>query len=215
MTEVRTRGTGTVERLADRAGLELGYRGTATVRNEAVAALSTPLAMAKPIFDRAGVEVRSRRLSVHDEWVGKHRSGCVATQSYRLRVTDLAQLDDLLADLIATEPATLAGPQWELSDRASAFSDAQREAVADARTRARGYASALGTRLGSLLRLVDDEEPSTLGYGSFGAHPASLELAQQVERLGLEPELISVTACCTATWTLAEPGPPGSPSSAT
>lgn len=201
MAEVTTRGTGEVDRLADRAGLQLSYRGTSATRNAAVAALSTPLARAKPIFGRDGVEVRSRRLSVHDEWSGKHRSGCVATQAYRLRVTDLAVLDDLLAELVATEPSTLSGPHWELSDRGTAFADAQREAVADARERALGYADALGTGLGPLLRLVDDRDGGVF-LGSSESETASRGLAD-IEQLGLEPELITVTAACTATWELA------------
>lgn len=199
MAEVTTRGSGEVERIADRAGLTLSYQGRATSRNEAVAALSTPLARAKPTFERVGVDVRSRRLSVHDEWAGKRRTGCVATQNYQLRVIDLAVLDDLLAAIIASEPAELYGPHWELAERTAAVAAAQRDAVTDARTRAAGYAEALGTRLGQLVRLTDEDgvAPRRMMFGSAGAAELS-----SVERLGLEPELISVTATCTATWTL-------------
>lgn len=199
MAEVTTQGSGEVERIADRAGLTLSYQGKASSRNEAVAALSTPLARAKPTFERAGVDVRSRRLSVHDEWAGKHRSGCVATQNYQLRVTDLTVLDDLLAAIIATEPAQLHGPHWELAERTAAVAAAQRDAVTDARTRAAGYAEALGTRLGALVRITDDEGGMP-GYGAMLGNAAA-ELST-VEQLGLEPELITVTASCTGTWTL-------------
>ncbi|WAL69484.1 hypothetical protein ORV05_17475 [Amycolatopsis cynarae] len=45
-------------------------------------------------------------------------------------------LDDLAADLVRTEPASLVGPSWELTDRDDAMRQAQR-VTAPARSLAR------------------------------------------------------------------------------
>ena len=61
-----------------------------------------------------------------------------------LRLDDVGALEEVLAALVASEPAALNGPTWLLADPAAARRAAQERAVADARDRAEGYAAALG-----------------------------------------------------------------------
>lgn len=206
MAEVETHGTGEVERTADRAVLRVSYAEHAKDRAGAVSALTRRIAAVESALERDGVEVRDRRLSVHDRWDGKRRSGAQADQSYILRVTDLTTLNDLIAALVVVEPTNLAGPFWELADHDDATREAQREAVADATRRAEGYVDALGRRLGQLLRVSGGgggPRPTMFAAalpGGYTARSAPPDIAE----LSLEPQPITVTAACTITWTIAE-----------
>jgi uncharacterized protein YggE len=200
MAELVTTGHGEVERTADQAGVALRYASRSKERTAAVQGLTRRMATVEPIVTRPGVVVRSRRLSVHDVWEGKRRSGAEATQSYALLVTDVSVLNDLLGELVTTEPAHLDGPHWELADRTAAHREAQRDAVADGRASAQGYADALGARLGPLLRL-EDTSPGRLRE-TFHTMALSSGSGPAIAELSLEPQLVTVVALCSLTWAL-------------
>lgn len=206
MAEVETQGMGQVERIADRAALQVAYTERAKDRTSAISALTKRIGAVESAVDRDGVQVRDRRLFVHDTWEVKRRSGAQAGQSYLIWITDLAVLNDVVAELALSEPAELSGPSWELTDRHEAVRQAQQEAVADARRRAEGYADALGCRLGSLLRVVDG--PPTPQAARFAAHTVRKSPGQQVRpdiaELSLEPQLVSVVVTCTTAWEIAD-----------
>jgi uncharacterized protein len=207
VAEVLTKGTGTVERTADRAQVDVSFETAGEQRNEAVEALTSRVSAVEPLLDRPGVEVRSRQLSVHDNWDGNTRAGSRASQRYVLRVTDLDELDALLSALVQAEPTWLNGPSWDLVDTKDATYDAQQEAVADARLRAQGYAEALGRRLGPLLRLADGDgdlwqADTAMSAKSFAGYGGSPGVPVQIDQLGLEPQQITVTVRCTAAWSL-------------
>jgi hypothetical protein len=200
MAELVTSGHGEVERTADQAGVMLQYASRSKERAHAVHGLTKRTGTVESIVDRDGVVVRDRKLFVHDVWEGKRRIGIEATQSYHLLVTDVTVLNDLLGDLIGTEPAYLHGPNWDLADRSAAYREAQREAVADARTSAQGYADALGARLGQLLR-VDDSSPGRM-RGGASSMSMSRRSTPDIAELSLEPEQVTVPAMCSLTWEL-------------
>ncbi|GAA1268252.1 SIMPL domain-containing protein [Saccharothrix xinjiangensis] len=205
MAEVVTKGVGKVERTADRAEVQVGFETAGSTRGEAVDALTARVAGVEAVLAGPGVEVRSRQLHVHDNWDGKRRSGSRAAQNYVVRVDDLTRLDELLAALVTAEPGWLGGPNWQLADDSEAVRAAQREAVADARRRAEGYAGALGARLGPLHRLADgdaetwaaDSSRTMAAYG--GGSPG---VGPEMGRLNLEAQQITVVVRCTATWSL-------------
>lgn len=206
VAEVVTKGTGKVERTADRAQVEVTFEAMGASRNDAVEALTARISSVEPVLDRPGVEVRSRQLSVHDNWDGTQRAGSRASQQYRLRVTELGALDDLLSALVLAEPAWLNGPNWELTDDVDAVREAQGKAVVDARLRAQGYAEALGRRLGPLLRLSDGdgdmwqaEAGQMKSMSAYGGGPGTAVAADQ---LNLEAQQITVSVRCTAAWSL-------------
>ncbi|TVT52774.1 DUF541 domain-containing protein [Amycolatopsis rhizosphaerae] len=204
MAEVETQGSGQVERIADRALFRVVYTERAKDRAGAVTTLTKRIGPVESLLAGDGVQVRDRRLSVHDTWDVKRRSGAQADQSYLIRITDLAVLDDLVAGLVRTEPASLAGPSWELADRDDAMRQAQREAVAEARRRAEGYANALGRGLGPLLRLRDGlatGQPAPFGANRMPA-PAGGAPRPDIAELSLEPQWVTVAATCTTTWEL-------------
>ena len=192
---------GEVERIADRASIQVSFAHNGKDRTSAVAALSERVVAVEALLNRDGVRVRDRRLSVHDRWEGKRRAGAVANQSYTVRVTDLAVLNDLIADLVTVEPADLSGPSWELADHDEAQLEAQSAAVWDARRRAEGYVAALGRELGDLVRITD----GATGHSpmAFGARTVAMGASMgrpDIAELSLEPQPVTVTAVCTMTW---------------
>jgi uncharacterized protein YggE len=196
--EIVTEGSGWHEQPADRAELQVGYAGTGRDRSAAVAALGKQVAAAEPAFGLRGVTVLHRRLSVHDQWRGNRVVGSRATEDVTLRLDDVGALEEVLAALVASEPATLSGPNWQLKQPATARRTAQERAVADARDRAEGYAAALGGRLGALKRLSE----SVGGGVEPRAFAMAREAAPDVCELGLEPEPVRVTVRCTTSWEL-------------
>lgn len=199
--EIVTEGSGWYEQVADRAELQVGYAGTGRDRSAAVAELGKRVAAAEPAFTLRGVSVLHRRLAVHDQWRGHRVVGCRATEDITLRLDDVGVLDEVLAAVVAGEPATLNGPTWQLTDPAAARRTAQARAVADARDRAEGYAAALAGRLGALLRLSEVAgggiEPRAFAMAAMGR-----EAAPDVRELGLEPEPVRVTVRCATSWEL-------------
>jgi uncharacterized protein YggE len=200
--EIVTEGSGWHEQPADRAELHVGYAGTGRDRSAAVAHLGKGVAEAEPAFGLRGVTVLHRRLSVHDQWRGNRVVGCRATEDLTLRLDDVSALEEVLAALVASEPATLNGPNWQLREPVTARRAAQERAVADARDRAEGYAAALGGRLGALLRLSEaaggGAEPRAFAMAAMARESA----APDVRELGLEPEPVRVAVRCTTSWEL-------------
>jgi uncharacterized protein YggE len=199
--EIVTEGSGWHEQVADRAELQIGYAGAGRDRSTAVAELGKRVAAAEPAFGLRGISVLHRRLAVHDQWRGNRVVGCRATEDITLRLDDVGALDEVLAAVVASEPATLNGPNWQLTDPAAARRTAQARAVADARDRAEGYAKALAGRLGALLRLSEvaggGMEPRAFAMAAMGR-----EAAPDVRELGLEPEPVRVTVRCATSWEL-------------
>lgn len=197
-----TVGSGWHEQLADRAEIDVSFAATGKDRAAAVRDLGRAVAAAEPVLTRAGVEVRSRRLHVGTEWRGRKPTGARASEDIALRVTDLGVLEDVLGALLGAEPASLNGPRWALDDPAAALVIAQRNAVADARTRAEGYAAALNTTLGALRELSEAPDP---GSGPVLMRAMAAGSPVDVTELGLEPEPVRVSARCTTTWALTAP----------
>lgn len=197
--EIVTEGSGWHEQLGDRAELVVAFSAVARTRSAAVRDLGKQVAGAAPALELPGLEVRSRRLWVHNEWRGNRVVGCRAGEYFELLITDVAALEPALSALVGAEPTDLQGPRWVLADPAAAQRAAQRRAVADARTRAEGYAKALDGRLGPLVRLSEAPDhgvPATYRMRAAAAESA----APDVRDLGLEPEPVRVTARCTTTW---------------
>lgn len=201
VAEVVTKGTGEVERTADRAQVDVTFEALGAERSEAVGILNQRISAVEPLLEE--FEVRSRQLSVHDNWDNNQRVGSRATQQYVIWVQDLDRLDGLLAELVQAEPSWVNGPSWTLVDDTEAIREAQKEAVADAFRRAEGYASALGRRLGPLLRIGDTDGGGYSPRMMSGA--ANFEMAGaagMVDQLNLKAQQITVSASCTAAWSL-------------
>lgn len=198
--EIVTDGTGWHEQPGDRAELDISFSATARSRTDAVHALNEKVGAADRALGHDALVVKNRRFWVHNEWRGNRVVGCRAGEDLALLLIDVAALEEVLSTLVAAEPTDLNGPRWILADPAAALRAAQHRAVADARQRAEGYAAALDGRLGALRRLSESaDHGSPVAFRMAAAHEAA---APDVRDLGLEPELVRVTARCTTSWDL-------------
>jgi uncharacterized protein YggE len=196
--EIVTEGSGWYEQLGDRAELDVTFTAVARNRSDAVRELGRRVTAAEPALTQPGLQVRHRRVRVHNEWRDNRVVGCRAGEHLALLVTDVTALDAVLSALVGAEPTDLQGPTWVLEDPAAARREAQRRALADARDRAEGYAAALGGTLGPLLRLSEAPEHAAMAYRTSAAESSGPD----VRALGLDPEPVRVTARCTTTWAL-------------
>ncbi|WP_031002655.1 SIMPL domain-containing protein [Streptomyces sp. NRRL F-5727] len=136
-------------------------------------------------------------------------------RAYRGRVrigvelTDFTVLGELVPQLADRDQTEVDGPWWELRQDSEAYAEARRLAVAEAVRRARAYAEALGTSLGSLLELSDAglPEAGTPKGGGFAPMLASFagEGAGGAPSLDLEPQRRTVTAEVIARFTMLPP----------
>ncbi|MFD6349144.1 SIMPL domain-containing protein [Streptomyces roseolus] len=124
-------------------------------------------------------------------------------------LTDFAALGELVAELADREQVEVDGPWWELRQDSEAYAEARRLAVAEAVRRARAYAEALGTSLGSLLELSDAGLPGPGAGRGGGFSPVLTAFAAEepggAPALDLEPQRRTVTAEVVARFTMLPP----------
>jgi uncharacterized protein len=114
-------------------------------------------------------------------------------------VTDFAALGDMLLDLAALDDVAVSGPWWQLRPGSKAGSEARREAIADALSRAREYAEAVGARVDRLLEIADE------GAGDSQMMARSLAYAAGDTGLSLDPQPQTVRASVVVRVAITEP----------
>jgi uncharacterized protein len=130
-------------------------------------------------------------------------SGSVTTT---VTVIDFAVLGELMLRLADQDQTKVAGPWWALRPGSPVHREARRAAIADAVTRGREYAEALGAQVTQLVELADTglsaqsaPRPMALGFrtASYEGAPAP--------QLDLEPQRQTVTANVEARFRISEP----------
>ena len=152
--EIVTEGSGWHEQQADRAELQVSFAGTGRDRSAAVAELGKRVRPRSRCSPCRGVEVRHRRLTVHDEWRGSRVVGCRATEDVALRLDDVGALERVLAPLVAASRR-----RWTAPTGCSRIPDAARAVPRSARwptpaTAPRATRPRSAARLGALLPAV-------------------------------------------------------------
>lgn len=126
-----------------------------------------------------------------------------------VELTDFTVLGELVPELADREQTEVNGPWWELRQDSRAYAEARRLAVTEAVRRARAYAEALGTSLGSLLELSDAGPAESGVYRRGGFSPVSAAFATEeaggAPSLDLEPQRQEVTAEVVARFTMLPP----------
>ena len=117
-------------------------------------------------------------------------------------VTDFEPLGQLLLQLARIEHATVAGPWWQMRPGGRAGADVRRAAIAEALSRAREYAAAVGARIDRLVEIADDGA----GAGPMMMRAAAFDVgAQESAGFELDPQLQTVQAAVTVRVTITEP----------
>lgn len=187
---------------------------TATARDKdretALTRLAERAAAVRVLLDSAEPTIERRETGELRVWPETRRSGervvayhgSVATT---VTITDFTALGELMLRLADQEQVEVAGPWWSLRPDSPAYREARHAAIADALTRAREYAEALGARVTALVELADTgitaapmlaRAAGGPGGGVAGAAPPELEL---------DPRPQPVQAAVEARFTISEP----------
>jgi len=164
----------------------------------------------RALLDRYADAIEARETSAVHIWPDVKRSG-EQVRAYRgsvtttVVVTDFAVLGELLTQAASLEQTGVFGPMWSLRPDSPAYREARHAAIADALTRARDYAQALGARLVRLVELAD-----TGLSGGGGVTPGlSFAAAQETDAaLELDPQRQLVQATVEARFIISEPNLP-------
>lgn len=133
----------------------------------------------------------------------------------RVTVADLAIIGELLARIAEFEAATIEGPHWRLRTSSPVYREARGRAVAEAVTRARDYAEAIGSRIIGLIELADTGLTTSVvprmaraaGGVAFSTRGLSAPVPGPAEppTLDLEPQQQTVYATVEARFQAAQP----------
>jgi uncharacterized protein len=137
---------------------------------------------------------------------GERVVGYRGSVSVQVTVTDFAVLGELLLRLADQDQTTVNGPWWALRPNSPAYREARHEAIADALTRAREYAEALGARVTRLLELADSglSRVDSAAYARTAAQPM-FAMQEGAPGLDLEPRLQQVYAAVEARFAITDP----------
>jgi uncharacterized protein len=138
-------------------------------------------------------------VSVFPESDGTRVTGSVATATTRIPLTDVAAAGELAVATAGLADTALAGPHWRLTREHPAHQQVRTDAVADALTRARAYAAALGCRLTGLVEVRDTDARGA------GPMPVAFARAVSVPTLDLQPALQEVRGAVEVTFSMSEP----------
>jgi uncharacterized protein YggE len=120
-----------------------------------------------------------------------------AVTSFQIKLTKLAEIDAAITAIAATGLFEVQNLRFALDDKSNALDIARRNAVADARNRAKVYAEAAGVQLGEVIEITDSEPRM---FRDIAAAPMAARSVQVAP-----PENIAVTAGITMTWRIRQP----------
>lgn len=131
----------------------------------------------------------------------------------RLRVTvaDITILGELVARLADLETVSVEGPAWRLRRSSPVYREARNRAVAEAVSRARDYATAIGSRVTGLIELADtglttsSAPPRMRTPGAVYGTRAAPAAAPEPPVLDLEPQQQTVYASVEARFRAIQP----------
>lgn len=143
--------------------------------------------------------VSTDAVSVFPESDGTRVTGSIATTTTRVPLTDVTAAGELAVAMAGLADTALSGPHWRLSRDHPAHQMVRTDAVADAISRARAYAGALGCRLTGLVEVRD------AGAHGGGPMPVAFALARSTPALDLQPGPQEVRGAVEVTFTMSEP----------
>ncbi|HEY1489269.1 MAG TPA: SIMPL domain-containing protein [Micromonosporaceae bacterium] len=174
--------------------------------------LTERVAAVRAILDGYAAAIEKRetsRLSVYaqSKRSGEKVSAYVGAASTSVTVTDLDVVGEMMLRVADQDQVMVNGPYWSVRPASPVYRDARHAAIADAVTRAKEYAEALGARVTGLVELTD--------VGMSGATPPGRPMfaramslaggAPQQPELDLDPAQQQITAEIEGRFTISEP----------
>jgi uncharacterized protein len=182
-------------------------------KTPALAQLAERVAAVRAVLERYADAIEKRetsRLSVWPETWDASRLQDDRVVAYRgsatttVLVSELDTAGEMMLRVAAVEGAAVDGLRWSVRPASPVYREARQAAVAEAVTRARDYAAALGAEVTGLLALSD--LPGSNGIRNL-AMPASFSAAGAADApvLDLDPQRQQVRASVEAHFTISEP----------
>jgi uncharacterized protein YggE len=126
-------------------------------------------------------------------------SGSVSTT---VTVSDFSALGEMLVRLAGLTQASITGPWWQLRPASTAGAEVRREAITEALSRAREYASVVGARIDRLVEIADEGT----GYEDRGfAFASGMSRSAEDATLALDPQQQTVRAAVIVRVAITEP----------
>jgi uncharacterized protein YggE len=152
---ITVNGTGTVQAVPDQAQFSLGVETKGPTAREALAANSERMRRVLAALDAAGVamgDVQTQDVSVSRSYPD---DGYSADNSVSVTIRDLARAGSILDAASNAGANNVYGPTLSRSNRDELQAKALREAVDNARAKARALADAAGVHLGSVTAITE------------------------------------------------------------
>ncbi|SDH00290.1 hypothetical protein SAMN05660324_4100 [Klenkia brasiliensis] len=145
-------------------------------------------------------------VGVHPEHDDRGRvTGYRASVTTQVRVEDVDRVGELALAAAALPDCSLWGPDWRLDRDDPAHAQARTEAIGEALSRARGYASALGSRVTALVELRDVGTGPAVPMMMAASARAGRAGAAALPELDLEPALQEVHGAVEAVFLVSAP----------
>lgn len=147
------------------------------------------------------------RLSVYGESGrrGERVTAYVGNATTTVTVTDLDTVGEMMLRIADIDQVTVHGPFWSLRPASPVYRELRQAAIADAVTRAREYAGALGSHVTGLVELTDVGMGGGAVPMGFGARKMAQSLAGGAPELDLDPQRQQVTANVEGRFTISDP----------
>ncbi|MDQ3492044.1 MAG: SIMPL domain-containing protein [Chloroflexota bacterium] len=185
---ITVRGVGRVRRRPDQATLSVSVERTAPTAAEAQAGTSQQMRDVMTALSGRGIDaadLSTEAISLEPTYdyreSGARLTGYRASQALGLRLRRLDELGPTVDAAVASGATGISGVTLGIADARSAEEEARGLAVADARHRAEGLATAAGVTLGSLVTLSEgstDEGPRPMMRSQAEAMSADTPVAE-------------------------------------
>jgi hypothetical protein len=192
-------GTGSVNVTPDRAAFAFGTVSQAPTASAALTASSGAVSRVIAAIQRAGVakaDLQTAEVSLSARWSddGQTIVGYTASNTVTATVRKLGAAGDVVDAAVAAGANQVSGPSLLASDRTSAYRDALKAAVGDARAKAQTLAAASGVTTGQITAIAE-----------AGATPSPMLLAGAARDSAteIEPGTQNVEATVSVTFALA------------
>ena len=206
---VTVNGDATVTSAPDEAVIILTVENDAATATAAMDSTSTQSNDLLTKLKNVGVEDAAIQTSsvtlypvrTYDPTTGKETlTGYRAQNSVKVTLKDAATVAKVLAAGVEAGVTTVTGPDWRLRDDSKAVTDALKQAVAHARAKAEGLASAAGVSIGDVISMSEGsvQAPVPIFSNSAGAATDSSKVAEPAVSAGT----LDVTATVTITYAL-------------
>ncbi|MBC7644130.1 MAG: SIMPL domain-containing protein, partial [Thermoleophilia bacterium] len=174
-------GTGTAQIAPDSATISAGVSGSGDNANAAQAMASRK--MRKLIAHMKGQGLADSQLqtsdaSTYEDW--EHKGRFTSSQSLTIDVTNPAGAGKLLGEATAGGADTVSGPSFGLKDQRAGYSEALRQAIADARAKADAAAAQMDAKVIAVFTIDESLNQATPMYTERAMATASDKAAVDV-----------------------------------